>query len=289
MDNNQLDIIAKLIRDGADEEEISEFLSKGRNNLDTAMKAGNTFEKSLGRQYLKQTGVSVPNYKNASTDQLEKFSRDLLAEQNPEIKNTNVKVLPDLKDYGIYDPNTNTAGISKLKNKDIEEYTGTLLHEGGHSYDQKKGLYLNKDSVDIDSFDKFKKSKLKNMGLKRGSDLAKQESSVINEIIQAGHHANIPDVREGTFGRANLLNIMKGKAVKSIPFIGPALVGGATMLTTGDASAATQSAIPILNEADSLGPEADSLEATIEDPSKSYEQRRKAIEQLSQRRTENGK
>lgn len=284
MDNNQLDIIAKLIRDGADDEEISQYLKKGSSNLNTAINAGNTFEKSLGRQYLKQTGVSIPDYKNASTDQLEKFSRELLAEQNPSLKKTGVKVVDELKDYGNYLPSKDLATISKMNNKDIEEFTGTLLHEGGHGYDFKKGLYAPKNSVAIDSFDPSKKSMLKASGFKRGSDLAKEEASVINEIIQAGHHANIPKVREGTFGRANLLNIMKGKAVRAVPFIGPALAAGATMLATGDASAATQAATPILNEADSLGPEADSLEATVENPSKSYEQRKKAIEQLSQRR-----
>jgi hypothetical protein len=105
-----------------------------------------------------------------------------------------------------------------------------------------------------------------------------------HEITQAGH------LNPNSKMTSSLKNALAaatgkfGKLSKSIPFVGPAIAGGLTMMTTGDAEAAQASAMPILGEADSLGPEAGSPESDIENPSKSYEQRRKAIEQLSQRR-----
>lgn len=294
MDNNQLDLLAKLIRDGADEEEISQFIKKGNTNLDTAINARDAFEKSLARQYLKQTGISIPNYKNASTDQLEKFSRDLLAEQNPALKRTNVEILDNMKNYGSFNSKSNTAKVSKNLNKDIEDFVSALMHEGGHSYDSESGLYVKNPSIKLDSFGKIKTDLMKSQGIKKGADLAKQEASIIGEILQTGHHAKIPNVREGSFGLANLKNIMKGKAVRVVPFIGPA-IGAATALATGDASAA----VPVVNEMDALGPREGSLEQKLEKGTitpeqsdelyKSFEQRRKAIEQLSQRRMEDGK
>ena len=64
---------------------------------------------------------------------------------------------------------------------------------------------------------------------------------------------------------------LKG-GLKSIPFLG----GIAAALGSGDVSAA----IPVLNEAEALGPEAGSPEAAIEDPSVSTEDRMKILQRL---------
>lgn len=286
-DKDLLNAISKLIQDGASEEEISELLQKKGDNISTSRAARDVFERSLAQQYMKNTGVSVPDYKTASTGKLENYIGDILGEQNPALKNANIKVLNEMSGAGAYDPATNTIELNRNSptNRDIKGLTASGLHEGAHSFDEKSGLYLKNPSVEDNIMSGSATKKLmKSQGIKTGTDLAKKEASVINEIVQAGHHANIPGVREGSFGRANLLNILKGRAVRAVPFVGPALAAGATMLATGDVSAATQAATPGLSEAENLGPEAGSPEAIVEDPTKSYEQRQKAIQELSKRR-----
>lgn len=53
-------------------------------------------------------------------------------------------------------------------------------------------------------------------------------------------------------------------AIKKIPMLGGIVAGLGTLAATGDASAATQSALPLVGEADDLGPTPDSLEAKME-------------------------
>lgn len=69
------------------------------------------------------------------------------------------------------------------------------------------------------------------------------------------------------------------KGVKQVPLIGGLAAGAVAGLTSGDASAA----IPILGEAEPLGPEQGSIEATIEDPEASMDERRQALRELSKR------
>lgn len=66
-------------------------------------------------------------------------------------------------------------------------------------------------------------------------------------------------------------SVLKG-GLKSIPFLG----GLATALVTGE----TEAAVPLLNEAESLGPESGSLESMVEDPSISTEDRVKILQKL---------
>jgi hypothetical protein len=69
---------------------------------------------------------------------------------------------------------------------------------------------------------------------------------------------------------------MGGKRVLSaLPLVG----GLAAAMATGDASAA----VPVLGDADPLGPQAGSLEAAVQDPSLSREQRMKALQELMKR------
>ena len=52
--------------------------------------------------------------------------------------------------------------------------------------------------------------------------------------------------------------------LKSIPFLGPAVAGLTTLAATGDVSAATQEALPFVNEAGNIGPDINSLEHKLE-------------------------
>lgn len=54
------------------------------------------------------------------------------------------------------------------------------------------------------------------------------------------------------------------KGFKSVPFLGPLIAGGLTYAATGDVSAATQAGVPVLNEANDVGPEQGSIEHKLE-------------------------
>ena len=55
-----------------------------------------------------------------------------------------------------------------------------------------------------------------------------------------------------------------GDMIKKVPMIGGIAAGLGTLLTTGDASAASQAALPLIGDADDLGPEKGSLESKLE-------------------------
>jgi hypothetical protein len=90
---------------------------------------------------------------------------------------------------------------------------------------------------------------------------------------------NAMDVVEKQTPRfSNILNNLKKPTIyRSIPLVGPAIGAGLAAMS-GEANAA--SALPILGEADSLGPEKGSEDYSIENPQASPELRRKALESL---------
>ncbi len=55
-----------------------------------------------------------------------------------------------------------------------------------------------------------------------------------------------------------------GDMVKKVPMIGGIVAGLGTLMTTGDASAATQAALPLVGDADDIGPDLNSLEGKLE-------------------------
>jgi hypothetical protein len=75
-----------------------------------------------------------------------------------------------------------------------------------------------------------------------------------------------------------LKNLKKPTIYRSIPLIGPAIGAGLAAMS-GEANAA--SALPILGEADSLGPEKDSEDYEIENPQANPAARRAALQKLS--------
>lgn len=260
-----------------------DLISKSSDYVDTAHQVEDLAGKTLGSEYLRQTGVSIPDIKTASRSQVESFLNKLKEEAYPELNKTSIELKDSLKNIdkdakALFYPDFDKIQLSKDRISDVNDLAGTTFHELGHSYDKTKGL---PKSVPVETLTSDKKQLLKSLGLKSGKDLTKLDSSDISEIVQLGHHANLPKLREGTFGLGALKGLVNNKAFKSaLPFIGPAIAGGATMLATGDASAALQEATPILGEAGNLGPEQGSLEEQVENPQVSPEQRRKAIETL---------
>lgn len=78
-------------------------------------------------------------------------------------------------------------------------------------------------------------------------------------------------------GFTEKLQYLGGGKFKSIPLIGPAIGAGIAAMS-GEANAA--SALPILGEADSLGPEQGSEDWEIENPQRNPELRRKALDSI---------
>ena len=79
-----------------------------------------------------------------------------------------------------------------------------------------------------------------------------------------------------SIAKKRALRKIMGRGMKALPLVG----GLASALSSGEASAA----IPVLGEADDLGPEAGSPSAVIEDPNSTIEERMRAIQMLRGRR-----
>jgi hypothetical protein len=99
-------------------------------------------------------------------------------------------------------------------------------------------------------------------------------------IRSQGHHATRLDTPDdiGHYEGRNIKRLSKGKGLLSkLPIVGTALGAGLAALS-GEANAA--SAMPILGEADSLGPEKGSEDYEIENPQRNPEARKAALESL---------
>lgn len=278
MDQKYKDLLELLKVTDEDIPDLTGLVSDKGTPLDISRRVRNLSENALGDLYLKNTGVSVPNIKNASRGEMESFLNKLREEAYPNLKDTTVELVDELRDeYGYFDPNTNKVTLAR-DNKP-ERLTGTLFHELGHADD---GLY---DSVEDSVFDVNKKSKLREKGVKSGSQLSRMNPYEVNEIIQSGHHASVPE-RKGSYGMSNLKNLMKGKNLRSIavPIAGLG-IGAATALASGDVSAA----IPLLGDSEPLGPKKGSIDDMIENPPRNMtsEERKKALEMLMKENREN--
>lgn len=271
--------LAKRLRNEGSNANIDDLINMTGDNLDNSRQVRDLLDQYTGSEMMKNSANSV----NLGTDKDTVKTMNRLTEEYADIKDPNWKMIDDKKAYGYFNPNDKTLEASRQYLKgDNGIYTagGLLAHEPIHQMVNESGGKSVKDTVDS----KLKKLLKKEANVISGSDLSGRGALLGHEIMQAGHlnpEAKItPSIRNAIAAATGKF----GKLSKGIPLVGPALVGGLTMLATGDASAAQNAATPILSEADDLGPNPDSLEAMVEDPSKSYEQRKKAIELLSQRR-----
>jgi hypothetical protein len=104
-----------------------------------------------------------------------------------------------------------------------------------------------------------------------------QEKSNILTVSRNALNETLKNKGSESFGEVLRKNIPKyASKIKSAPIIGP-LLGVAAAGYSGDSSAA----IPILNEAESLGPEQGSEDYEIENPQRNPAARRAALEKLS--------
>jgi len=271
--------LSKRLREEGQNANVDDLISMGTDNLENSRQTRDLLEQFIGNEMMKNTSIPI-DLKNekAAKKTLEKLTSQYTDIQNPQ--------------WDVYDLGKDTVGglhtdgsfAANTRYLDKDNVGQMLAHEPIHKMVQDTGGISVPDNV----MSKAKKEALKEANILSGSDLAKRGALAGHEIMQLGHLN--PDSKT-TSSLRNAIAAATGKfgkLSKSIPLVGPALAGGLTMLATGDASAAQQSATPILSEADSVGPEAGSLEADVEDPTKSYEQRRRAIETLSNRNNQLG-
>ena len=271
--------LAKRLREDGPNANIDDLINMTGDNVNNSRQTRDLLDQYVGSEMMKNT--SIPIEMESDKDTVNTMNK--LTEQYSDIKDPNWKMIDDAKAYGYFNPNDKTLEASRnyVKGKDgLYTAGGLLAHEPIHQMVNESGGKSIPDNV----LSKLKKEMMKENNVMGGIDLSKRGAMLGHEISQAGH------LNPNSKTTSSLTNALAaatgkfGKLAKAVPLVGPAIAGGLTMLATGDASAAQASAMPILSEADSLGPEVGSPESIVEDPSKSYEQRKKAIELLSQRR-----
>lgn len=244
-----------------------DYIEKSDNIYNNALRARNLAEEALAQKVLDNTGIPIPDTK-APMSKKEDFLNRIIQERYPEIKNP-IEFRDMNGSVGEYEGGKIFLNKNLAKDRDLVKLTSDVLHEGGHSYDDLKKLT---DPNKIEDFNKELR-KLKASGF----DLKNADPAQIYELMAQKHHAQIPKLREGTYGLGALKSLAKSGTFKALPIIGPAIGAGIAAMS-GEANAA--SALPILGEADSLGPEQGSEDYEIENPQRNPAARRAALESL---------
>lgn len=264
--------LLKRLRDG--DIEVDDLINREGSYDDIAQRTRNLYEDTLGSEYLRQTGVSVPDLKRASPKQMEKFYNDILAENYPELSGkVGVEYRPIEGAMGEFDPNTKTVRINPEYVTDMNRGTGTALHEFGHAYDRSEVDGFK--SIPEESNKASKLKAMKEQGITRGSQLEKLPASEIYQHRSRGHHAILKKLRDaGGFGLGALKGLTSNGTFKSVvPF-----AGTIAALASGNVEAA----IPIIGDSEPLGAQKGTEGYDIENPTGSkeeyYEKRKKLLQ-----------
>jgi hypothetical protein len=215
---------------------------------------------------LDNTGIPIPDQKT-SLSKKQDFLSQILKERYPELE-PNIQFDDLAKDIGQYKEGKISLNKELAKGRDIQKLTSDVLHEGAHQYDDVKKII---PSISQDDFNKELR-KLKASGF----DLKNADPAQVYEMIAGKHHAQVPKLREGTFGLGALKSYLKSGTFKALPIIGTAAAGAAALSSPDASAAAADLAIP--GGLESLGPSEE--DAAIENPQKNSELRRKALESL---------
>jgi len=204
--------------------------------------------------------LPIPDKTASTSKKLDSLQR-ILQEQYPELS---LNMSPADEDY--YQKGQLFLNKKHLDQGDFAKSLGKGFHEAGHQYDTQVRGFDGKE-LELKALREMRDS---------GLDLKRMDPAQVYEGYAKLHHDIIPGKREGSFGFGALKNYMKSGTFKALPYIGPALAGAAA-ISSEDASAA----IPILNEAEALGPTKGSADYEIENPQSSPEARRRALERIS--------
>lgn len=203
-----------------------DYVGKSGDVLKDALRARNLAEEALAQKVLDNTGIPIPDM-TSSVGKKEDFLNRILQERYPEIKKP--IELKDMADNaGEYFNGKVSLNKNLINNRDIVKLTSDVLHEGGHGYDDVKKLA----SFDGDDFNK----QLRRLRAE-GFDLKNADPAQVYELMAGKHHANIPKLREGTYGLGALKSYLKSGTFKGIA---PMLAKGATVGAGGLASLAAE-------------------------------------------------
>jgi len=207
-----------------------------------ALEARNIAEQALANEFLKNTGLPIPD-KFTSVSKAEDFLNKSLQEAYPEF-DPNVKLLSEKNDpylkgnLGFYSPKKSEIVLNRdsFSPKDIRNLLATTFHEGAHKYDDKVLKYqLPKDLSSKNGMLNFEDAYKTAKELDRPID-----PTEMYEIAAKGHHARIPKLRDAdSFGLGALKSYLKSGTFKGLA---PMLVKGATIGVGGLASLASEAA-----------------------------------------------
>lgn len=204
-----------------------DFVNTSRSPMSQSIQARDLAEDALANQVLKNTGVPIPNA-GASQLKQEDFLNRILQERYPELKSE-----VNFKDLGtnLGEYNDGKISLNKKLMGDPIKSLSTGLHEAGHGYDDK---ILKFDGTD----DIAKKQLITNVPA--GRMLQDIDPMQMAEIVNKGHHARIPNLRDAdSFGLGALKSMMKSGTFKGIaPVLGKAALTGAGGLASLAAEAA---------------------------------------------------
>lgn len=198
-----------------------------------ALASRNLAEDALANEVLKNTGVPIPD-KGASRLKQEDFMNRLMKERFPELEpDVRVADLSKHEALGLYLPDKNIIGVDKKLTSDPIKSVSTLLHEGGHAYDNKVLGY--------DMPDELLKSKsqmdIKGMYKQAMNSADELDPTQLLETAAKGHHARIPNLRDAdSFGLGALKSMLKSGTFRGIaPVVakaGLATAGGLASLAS---------------------------------------------------------
>lgn len=246
-----------------------DYVGKTSDIYDDALRARNLAEDALVQKVLDNTGIPIPD-KNTPISKKEDFLNQLLKERYPELKKT-IK-LEDLSGAaGLYRDGDIVLDKQTIGKKSPQRLAADLFHEAGHAYDDIKKIT---PEITQDDFNKELR-KLKASGF----DLKNADPAQVYELIAQKHHAQIPKLREGTFGLGALKSYLKSGTFKALPIVGTAAAGAAALSSPDISAAALDMAVP--GGVGSLGPSEE--DAAIENPQANPELRRKALQSLLKR------
>ena len=208
------------------------LMPKRKDLRNSAFQARDLAEDSLANEVLKSTGVPIPG-RGASKNQVENFLQDLSKERYPELGDLDLEIGDNMSDAeGTYNTKTGKIRLDKdMVRKDPTKAVAGLLHENAHKYDDKILKYKNGKEIDDAAFRKVR-DKIK----------GQVDPTDVYEAVakSAGHHAQIPELREGSFGLGALKSILKSGKFKSVA---PLLGGAAGLAISGVSEAADTEAM----------------------------------------------
>jgi hypothetical protein len=196
------------------------LIPKSKDLRNSATNARDLAEDALAHQVLKETGVPIPG-KGASKNQVENFLQDISKERYPELGDVDLEIGDNLPVEGNYSSKTGKIRLDKeMVRKDPVKAVSGLLHENGHKYDDKILNYRGKEIDDA----AFRKVRDKIKGQVDPTDIYETVARSV------GHHAEIPVMREGSFGLGALKSILKSGKFKSVAplLLAKGVAGGAT-------------------------------------------------------------